>query len=73
MVYDTTNQVNLIFYSKTKTPKSTFDNIENFWMKEVESYGQEGVEVVLIGNKVDVKSEEGVSQATAGVENFKVL
>ena len=27
-------------------------------MKEVESYGQEGVEVVLIGNKVDVKSEE---------------
>jgi len=42
-------------------------------MKEVESYGQEGVEVVLIGNKVDVKSEEGVSQATAGVESFKVL
>jgi len=53
MVYDTTNQ-------------STFDNMENYWMKEVESYGQEGVEVVLIGNKVDVKgSEEGVKRETA--------
>jgi len=39
-------------------------------MKEVESYGQEGVEVMLIGNKCDVKEEDGVRKEAGQVKRY---
>jgi small GTP-binding protein len=37
------------------TEKSSFDNIEKFWLKEVKEYFPDGNEIVmmLVGNKID--------------------
>ena len=45
MVYDTTNP-------------SSFDDIERFWINEVESYAEKNVELLLIGNKCDLKDQK---------------
>lgn len=56
LVYDTTNQ-------------GSFDNINKFWINEVESYAEKDVELLLIGNKSDqtdtkaVKTEESKEYA----------
>lgn len=41
MVYDVTNQ-------------ASFDDVDKFWINEVESYAEKNVELLLIGNKSDL-------------------
>ena len=41
MVYDVTNE-------------KTFEDIDSFWVNEVESYAERNVELMLIGNKNDL-------------------
>eukprot|EP01017_Pseudomicrothorax_dubius_P009510 TRINITY_DN1323_c0_g1_i4.p1 TRINITY_DN1323_c0_g1~~TRINITY_DN1323_c0_g1_i4.p1 ORF type:complete len:253 (+),score=44.26 TRINITY_DN1323_c0_g1_i4:74-760(+) len=45
IVYDVTNQ-------------SSFDDIEKYWINEVESFGEKDVELILIGNKNDLSSDK---------------
>ena len=42
MVYDTTN-------------KESFDDVDRFWINEVEEYAETNVQLVLMGNKSDMK------------------
>lgn len=44
MVYDVTNQ-------------SSFEDIDKFWINEVESYAEKNVELLLIGNKSDLEEK----------------
>lgn len=37
---------------------STFDNIENFWLNEIESYAEKSAELLLLGNKCDLEKRE---------------
>ncbi len=48
MVYDTTSL-------------SSFEDIEKFWINEVESYAEKHVKLLLIGNKSDLVEENQVS------------
>eukprot|EP01017_Pseudomicrothorax_dubius_P003994 TRINITY_DN10709_c0_g1_i17.p2 TRINITY_DN10709_c0_g1~~TRINITY_DN10709_c0_g1_i17.p2 ORF type:complete len:143 (+),score=31.58 TRINITY_DN10709_c0_g1_i17:258-686(+) len=55
------------------TSKSTFDNIESYWMSEINMYADKDVTLVLLGNKSDietraVKAEEAA--AYAGSKNM---
>ena len=34
--------------------KSSFDDIEKFWINEVESYAEKNVDLLMLGNKSDV-------------------
>jgi Ras-related protein Rab-1A len=43
----------------------SFDDIDNFWINEVESYADKDVEILLLGNKCDLKSEKAVEERTA--------
>jgi GTPase SAR1 family protein len=45
LVYDVTNP-------------STFDDIDKFWINEVESYAEKSVDLLLIGNKSDLEEKE---------------
>ena len=42
------------------TNRSTFDEIKNFWIKEVQEKAPENVAVVLLGNKIDKQKNEEV-------------
>jgi len=42
MVYDTTNA-------------SSFEDIDKFWIHEVEEYAENDVKLLLLGNKSDMK------------------
>jgi len=44
---------------------ASFDDIDNFWINEVESYADKDVEILLLGNKCDLKSEKAVEERTA--------
>lgn len=44
MVYDICNQ-------------KTYDDIETFWLGEVEKYAEKGVTLLLLGNKLDQAAE----------------
>lgn len=48
----------LIFYDVTS--RESFEKI-GMWMKEVKEKSPEGVDVVLVGNKIDLESERQVS------------
>jgi len=45
LVYDVTNQ-------------KSFDDIDSFWIREVESYAEKNVELLLIGNKSDLSEDK---------------
>jgi Ras-related protein Rab-1A len=34
--------------------KGSFDDIDKFWINEVESYAEKNVELLLVGNKSDL-------------------
>eukprot|EP00467_Chlorarachnion_reptans_P017509 CAMPEP_0114524030 /NCGR_PEP_ID=MMETSP0109-20121206/21621_1 /TAXON_ID=29199 /ORGANISM="Chlorarachnion reptans, Strain CCCM449" /LENGTH=193 /DNA_ID=CAMNT_0001705413 /DNA_START=31 /DNA_END=612 /DNA_ORIENTATION=- len=64
LVYDITNQ-------------TSFTNVKK-WISDVETYGDSGVKVVLVGNKVDLEEDRKVSSAEGqavasqhGVEFFE--
>jgi len=38
------------------TDKDTFMNIQS-WMKEIDKYAQENVDILLVGNKCDLEDE----------------
>ncbi len=42
------------------TSQPTFDDIEKFWLNEVESYADKTVELLLIGNKADLDDKKKV-------------
>ena len=44
MVYDVTN-------------KKSFEDIDSFWVYQVESYAEKNVELMLIGNKDDLEGK----------------
>lgn len=43
--------------------KNSFAEIEDYWLNEVENYGDKGVEILLIGNKSDDDEKREVSYA----------
>ena len=45
MVFDTSNQ-------------ASFEDIEKYWINEVESYSEKNVSLMLLGNKIDLTKEE---------------
>ncbi|EGR28722.1 Ras family protein, putative [Ichthyophthirius multifiliis] len=56
IVYDVTNQ-------------SSFDDIDKFWISEVESYAEKNVEVLLIGNKIDLNAQVSNEKAKEYAKN----
>lgn len=42
--------------------KGSFEDIDRFWINEVESYAEKNVELLLIGNKCDLKDQKSVNQ-----------
>ena len=36
------------------TSESSFEDIDKFWINEVESYAEKNVDLILIGNKSDL-------------------
>lgn len=52
MVYDSTNY-------------TSFEDIENFWINEVESYADGDVDLLLLGNKSDLPDEKRVEERIA--------
>ena len=47
LVYDVANQ-------------KSFDDIDAFWVREVESYADKNVELLLVGNKSDLTEDKVV-------------
>jgi len=48
------------------TKKTTFENLSK-WMQEIKKYGDDGVSIVLVGNKKDI----GAPEVTPGdIEHF---
>lgn len=45
----------IIVYDVTNS--NSFDDIEKFWISEVESYAEKNVELLLIGNKKDLNNK----------------
>lgn len=45
MVYDVTNG-------------QSFEDIDKFWLHEVESYGEKNVQLLIIGNKSDMDEQK---------------
>jgi Ras-related protein Rab-1A len=43
----------VLVYDLTK--KKSFEEIDKFWINEVESYAEKNVELLLIGNKSDLE------------------
>eukprot|EP01016_Furgasonia_blochmanni_P037048 TRINITY_DN4317_c0_g1_i24.p1 TRINITY_DN4317_c0_g1~~TRINITY_DN4317_c0_g1_i24.p1 ORF type:complete len:183 (+),score=45.70 TRINITY_DN4317_c0_g1_i24:126-674(+) len=43
------------------TQYSTFEDVEKFWINEIESYAEKGVELMLVGNKNDLNETKAVS------------
>ena len=52
VAYDTTN-------------KNSFDNIDKFWLNEVSQYAEPNIDMMLIGNKVDLAADKQVSSSEA--------
>lgn len=50
MVYDITNS-------------GSFEDIDKFWLNEVESYAEKDVELLLLGNKCDMADQRQVDTA----------
>ncbi len=52
------------------TNQASFDDIDKFWINEVESYSEKNVELLLIGNKNDcaenkaIEADQGRSYAS---------
>ncbi len=42
------------------TSLETFQDIEKYWLNEVESYADPGTLLILVGNKCDMESERQV-------------
>lgn len=54
----------LIVFDITK--KTSFENIEEVWLKEITNYGKEDIKVLIIGNKGDLSESRAISE-----ENIK--
>lgn len=55
MVYDTTSQ-------------ASFEDIEKYWINEVEQYAEKNVTLMLLGNKCDLTEERQVDKEMAKVK-----
>ena len=55
------------------TKKETFENLQS-WLKDLRSYAEEDVGILLIGNKVDLEDQRQVAneEATQWAEELKV-
>lgn len=38
--------------------KQSFQDVDNFWLTEIEKYGEPNVEIYLLGNKLDCEPRE---------------
>ncbi|CAD8102379.1 unnamed protein product [Paramecium primaurelia] len=47
------------------TQGQSFDDIDKFWLHEVESYGEKNVQLLVIGNKNDLDEQKQVDSAKA--------
>jgi Ras-related protein Rab-1A len=47
------------------TSPSSFEDIDRFWLNEVQSYAEKNVEMMLVGNKNDLTSQKNVSTEAA--------
>lgn len=43
--------------------KKTLEDIETFWLGEVQKYGDKDVKIMVLGNKFDMLDEEEKKQA----------
>ena len=43
------------------TDKESFENVKNYWVKEVKERGPENVQIAFIGNKTDLTGKEQIS------------
>ncbi len=50
--------------------KGSFEDIDRFWINEVESYAEKNVELLLIGNKCDLHDQKNVNQDIVQVKNL---
>ena len=61
----------IYFFFKKKTYiQTSFEDIDQYWMNEVESYGEKNVELLLLGNKSDDTTKRVVSLEKAKVNQF---
>ncbi|KAJ5077383.1 ras family-domain-containing protein [Anaeramoeba ignava] len=51
-----------IFLVYDITNKESFENINNYWLKEIKEYTNENVEMILIGNKCDLEEKREISK-----------
>jgi len=49
-----------LFFVYDITNQTSFSNINQFWLKEVERYSSENVYKILVGNKIDKQSDRVV-------------
>ena len=84
IVYDTNNEVH-VYNSYTPTqqlyhwlvslPQNTFNHLPRTWIKKVEVHGPSNVQLMLLGNKCDLRVNKssdatGVDYQRAKVSNF---
>ena len=63
------NAINRIYYQRADccllvydiTNKYSFDEIENFYVKEIKDFCKKDIKVILVGNKTDLENERIVS------------
>lgn len=42
------------------TNEKSFDNLENYWLKEIKKHAPQNAVLLLVGNKADLESERKV-------------
>ncbi len=64
------NSINKIYYQRADccllvydiTNKKTFDEIENYYVKEINDLCNKNIKVILVGNKADLENERKISK-----------
>ena len=47
------------------TRKVSFDNLKNFWYKEIQTYGEKNIVLAIAGNKSDLYDDEAIPEKEA--------
>ena len=56
-------QMVILVYDITR--KESYDNLKNFWLKEIQEYGDKNIVLGIAGNKSDLYDDEAVSEKEA--------
>lgn len=47
------------------TDRESFENVKNYWLKDIEEKAPENIQIAIVGNKSDLTEKEVITQREA--------